>query len=275
MLKLKQVFAIGIVTFIPFAAYAAPAFKAPFACGQTWSYSTYPGHNYNALDFVRWDNGATSGAAVLASAGGTVSVSSIGWNGGAGNMVVINHGNGWSTHYFHLNAIHVSVGASIGQGQQIGTVGSTGQSTGPHLHYEQRLNSTAQSIVINGNSLAPYPGSYGQRVLTSDNGCGGTTPPPPPPSGNKYWVDTWADANGRSSPGGTITGTLYKGTHYVYCKVWGPKVQNSTGTQWNHWWLKTDLDVGPTNQWVSAYMLSRWGNDEAKDNSGAVIPNCP
>ncbi|WP_228277774.1 hypothetical protein [Acinetobacter haemolyticus] len=57
MLKLKQVFAIGIVTFIPFAAYAAPAFKAPFACGQTWSYSTYPGHNYNALDFVRWDNG--------------------------------------------------------------------------------------------------------------------------------------------------------------------------------------------------------------------------
>ena len=98
---------------------------------------------------------------MLASAGGTVSVSSIGWNGGAGNMVVINHGNGWSTHYFHLNAIHVSVGASIGQGQQIGTVGSTGQSTGPHLHYEQRLNSTAQSIVINGNSLAPYPGSYG------------------------------------------------------------------------------------------------------------------
>ncbi|RLZ10123.1 M23 family metallopeptidase [Acinetobacter sp. 2JN-4] len=274
MLKLKRAFAIGIMTFVPFAAYAAPSFKAPFACGQTWSYSTYSGHNYNALDWVRWDNGPTSGAAVLASAGGTVSVSSAGWNGGAGNMVVINHGNGWSTHYFHLNSINVNVGASIGQGHQIGTVGSTGQSTGAHLHFEQRLNNSAQSIVINGKSLAPYPYSYGQKALTSDNGCSGTTPPPPP-TGNKYWVDTWGDANGRSSPGGTVTGTLYKGTHYTYCKVWGPKIQNATGTQWNHWWLKTDLDVGPTNQWVSAFMLSRWGNDEAKDNNGTVIPNCP
>ena len=274
MFKLVKLTSIFITSLLPCAVYAAPTFKAPFSCGQTWTYSTYSGHNYNALDWVRWDNGATAGASALAAAAGTVTTSAIGWNGGAGNMIVVDHGGGWTTHYFHLNALSVSVGTQVAQGQKIGTVGTTGDSSGDHLHFEQRLNGTAQPIVINGNSLAPYPYSYGQRTITSDNGCGGTTPPPPP-SGNKYWVDTWGDANGRSSPGGTVTGTLYKGTHYVYCKVWAPKIQNSTGTQWNHWWLKTDLDVGPTNQWISAFMLSRWGNDEAKDNNGVVIPNCP
>ncbi|NGN64767.1 M23 family peptidase, partial [Streptomyces sp. A7024] len=43
---------------------------------------------------------------------------------------------------------------------------------------------------------------------------------------------------------------------------------------YNHWWLKTDPDVGPANQYVSAYYLSRWGNDEARDNNGTVIPDC-
>ena len=88
----------------------------------------------------------------------------------------------------------------------------------------------------------------------------------------KFWVDTFADAPGHSTPGGTQTGTLYKGTNYVFCKVWGPEVR--VGTAYNHWWMKTDLDVGPANQWVSAYYLSRWGNDEAKDNNGVDLPNC-
>lgn len=89
-----------------------------------------------------------------------------------------------------------------------------------------------------------------------------------------WWVDTFASAPGYSSPGGTRTGTLYAGTNYVYCKVWGPVVQ--VGSAYNHWWLLTDLDTGNPwqNQWVSAYYLSRWGNDEAKDNGGVVIPNC-
>jgi hypothetical protein len=90
----------------------------------------------------------------------------------------------------------------------------------------------------------------------------------------KYWVDTFADAPGSSSPGGPRTGTLYAGTNYVYCKVWGPKVQH--GSDYNHWWLLTDLDAGNPrrNQYVSAYYLARWGNDVAKDNRGVVIPNC-
>jgi cell wall-associated NlpC family hydrolase len=103
--------------------------------------------------------------------------------------------------------------------------------------------------------------------------CPGSTPPPPPPPPTKYWVDTFSDASVYASPTSTsVTGTLRQGTSYVYCKVWGPVV--SDGSSFNHYWLKTDPDEGPANQYVSAYYLSRWGNDEAKDNSGTIIPDC-
>lgn len=45
-------------------------------------------------------------------------------------------------------------------------------------------------------------------------------------------------------------------------------------TTYNDWWLRTDPDTGPAGQYVSAYYLSKWGNDEAKDNNGNVIPDC-
>jgi hypothetical protein len=101
--------------------------------------------------------------------------------------------------------------------------------------------------------------------------CAGAPPPPPPTT--KYWVDTFANATGYSSPGGTPTGTLNRGTNYVFCKKWGPEVR--VGNAFNHYWMLTDLDTGPAKQYVSAYYLTRWGNDEARDNSGAVLPNCP
>ncbi|MCI1730111.1 MAG: N-acetylmuramoyl-L-alanine amidase [Chiayiivirga sp.] len=100
--------------------------------------------------------------------------------------------------------------------------------------------------------------------------------PPPPPAADtnvRYWVDTYANAPGYGSPSSTAqTGTLYQGTSYVYCKTWGREVRN--GSTFNRWWMKTDLDVGPANQWVSAYYLSRWGNDEARDNGGYDLPRC-
>ncbi|MER6984208.1 DUF1906 domain-containing protein, partial [Streptomyces carpinensis] len=98
---------------------------------------------------------------------------------------------------------------------------------------------------------------------------GGSVPPAP----TKYWVDTFANAPVYASPTSTTqTGTLNAGTNYVYCKVWGRQIGDAT--TYNHWWLKTDPDIGPANQYVSAYYLSRWGNDEAKDNNGTVIPDC-
>jgi murein DD-endopeptidase MepM/ murein hydrolase activator NlpD len=82
-----------------------------------------------------------TGDAVRATAAGTVTHS--GWNGGYGKMVEIDHGNGLSTRYAHLSEATVQVGQSIRLGQVVGKLGSTGRSTGPHLHYETRVDGDA------------------------------------------------------------------------------------------------------------------------------------
>jgi cell wall-associated NlpC family hydrolase/uncharacterized protein (DUF3820 family) len=124
---------------------------------------------------------------------------------------------------------------------------------------------------------AYYLSRWGNDVAKDNSGTDITTctsDPPPPTSVTKFWVDTSANAAGFGSATSTTqTGTLYKGTNYVFCKVWGRQISDSSGN-YNHWWLKTDLDVGPAGQYVSAYYLSRWGNDVAKDNSGTDIPTC-
>lgn len=78
------------------------------------------------------------GASVLAPASGTVIKA--GYTGGYGNMVEISHGDGLTTRYGHLSKIDVTVSQQVTRGQLIAYVGSTGRSTGPHLHYELRLN---------------------------------------------------------------------------------------------------------------------------------------
>jgi murein DD-endopeptidase MepM/ murein hydrolase activator NlpD len=84
------------------------------------------------------DIAAPMGTTVQAAAGGTVI--SAGWYGGYGNYVLIDHGGGMATGYGHLSQIFVSAGQQIQKGQAIGAVGSTGMSTGPHLHFEVRLH---------------------------------------------------------------------------------------------------------------------------------------
>lgn len=87
------------------------------------------------------DLAAPQGAAVAATSPGTVVVA--GWCGGYGECVTIDHGGGILTLYGHLSRIDVAPGQAVGQGQSIGLVGSTGRSTGPHLHYEVRINGQA------------------------------------------------------------------------------------------------------------------------------------
>ena len=84
------------------------------------------------------DIGAPSGTPILAADSGTVILAGV--NGGYGNCVMISHGNGRVTLYGHMSSIAVSNGASVTQGDVIGYVGSTGLSTGPHLHFEVRVD---------------------------------------------------------------------------------------------------------------------------------------
>jgi murein DD-endopeptidase MepM/ murein hydrolase activator NlpD len=83
------------------------------------------------------DIAAPMGTTVTAAAGGTVIMAQ--WYGGYGNYILIDNGGGFSTGYGHLSAIYVSTGQAVQRGQAIGAVGSTGQSTGPHLHFEIRI----------------------------------------------------------------------------------------------------------------------------------------
>lgn len=84
------------------------------------------------------DIGASTGSSILAASGGTVT--SAGWNSSMGNYVMISHGNGLVTIYMHASVLCVSSGQNVSAGQQIALVGSTGDSTGPHLHFSVRLN---------------------------------------------------------------------------------------------------------------------------------------
>ena len=82
-----------------------------------------------------------TGDPVHVTANGTVVTA--GWNGGYGNMVEVSHGNGLATRYGHMSKIEVKVGQMVKIGQVIGRIGSTGRSTGPHLHYETRVEGEA------------------------------------------------------------------------------------------------------------------------------------
>ena len=84
------------------------------------------------------DIDASYGTPVMVAASGTVTIA--GRERGYGNVIYVDHGAGLSTRYGHLSQIDVKIGQTVTRGQTIGLVGSTGRSTGPHLHYEVRIN---------------------------------------------------------------------------------------------------------------------------------------
>ena len=116
---------------------------APSSAGLIWPVSgtlTSPfgmrwGRMHEGIDI-----GAPEGTPIYAAAGGTVIYA--GWEGGYGNLTVIDHGNGLSTAYGHQSQIAASNGQTVARGQVIGYVGNTGHSFGPHLHFEVRVNGT-------------------------------------------------------------------------------------------------------------------------------------
>ncbi|MEO3771832.1 peptidoglycan DD-metalloendopeptidase family protein [Micromonospora sp. B9E7] len=201
-------------------ALAAPTFKVPFPCGQSWSGQTRSGHSpANAVDFNRTDD---LGDPVVASAPGTVDrVTDLGGTS-YGKYVRINHGGGYSTYYAHLNGFNVSVGQTVGYGKVLGWVGSTGGSTGPHLHYEQRLNGGDIQVRFNG-TLALY---WGTKTYTSDNGCSSG-------SGNGTVDTSGTPLTVRSGPGTgyASVGTVADGTRVtIACQTSGTTVTGTYGT---------------------------------------------
>ncbi len=120
-------------------AHAAPEtdFEMPFPCGQEWTGTTRSSHSpsYYAIDWNRPDD---DGDPVVAAATGTVVVAEPRGTSGYGNWVRVSHLDGESTIYAHLKSVSVAVGQTVDQGTLLGTLGSTGNSTGPHLHFEER-----------------------------------------------------------------------------------------------------------------------------------------
>jgi len=93
-----------------------------------------PGYEFHTGQDIE----APLGAPVVAGASGKILF--VGWQNGYGQLVVVDHGGGLTTRYGHLSHIDVDAGQQVSRGQLVGKVGSTGRSTGPHLHYEVRIN---------------------------------------------------------------------------------------------------------------------------------------
>lgn len=134
------------------AAYKGKRENAPAGTGNfgkllfptKGKYTQYYHYGHYAVDIAQ--NG---GASVWAANGGTVVRAAKGWNGGYGNVVVVDHGNGMTTLYAHLKEIYVSVGQEVGRGEAVGYMGNSGRvygRTGIHLHFE---------VIVNGAKKNP------------------------------------------------------------------------------------------------------------------------
>lgn len=114
------------------------------------------------------DLAAASGTPILAFGPGTVTMS--GWNGGYGNYISIDHGGGLMSFYGHCSALYVKKGATVKAGQKIAAVGTTGSSTGNHLHFGMHKNGSPvnpQSYVKDSDTTANYTGSGGAGTATN------------------------------------------------------------------------------------------------------------
>jgi hypothetical protein len=230
-------------------------FQLPFPCGQVWSGQSRTNHSPQlSLDFNRTND---FGDTVVAAAAGKVTRVENEGNTSYGRWIEIDHGNGYRTRYAHLSVQLVSVGQTVAQGKKIGEVGSTGGSTGPHLHYEQRHNGVPQKPTFNG-SLSLF---FGTKNYTSHNSCGGGgggggggAPGTVNTNGAKLTVRSTPSTNGNDvgsvSDGQVVT---------IKCQVKGQSVSGTYGTS-------TLWDYIGNGYIADAYVMT--GSD------GQVAPTC-
>jgi hypothetical protein len=229
----------------PGTAVAAPAWQMPFPCGQVWEGQTRTSHSpANAVDFNRTND---DGDPVVAAAGGRVSRVENTGSTSYGRWIEIDHGGGYRSRYAHLSVQRVSVGQQVHRGQLIGNVGSTGGSSGPHLHFEELLNGTPIKISFNGSQIY----YWGTRSYTSRN-CSvtGTVNTAGSPLTVRSGPSTSYAAVGSVADGATVT---------IRCQTRGQTITGTYGT--------TDLWDYIGSGYVSdAYVYT--GSD------GQVAPNC-
>ncbi|MBX7237072.1 MAG: LysM peptidoglycan-binding domain-containing M23 family metallopeptidase [Caldilineales bacterium] len=134
----------------PYVPRTVTVFNGPVPAGARRGTGTFVMPAGGTLTQKYWgghravDIGAWLGSPVAASDSGFVVYA--GWDKtGYGNLIVVDHGNGYTSYYAHLSKIFVRVGESVARGQRIGSVGSTGHSTGPHLHFEIRYRGVQQN----------------------------------------------------------------------------------------------------------------------------------
>lgn len=125
-----------------------PDFEMPFPCGDTWNGRTFTAHS-PSIRAIDWNKTNDLGAPTVSAAPGIVTTATNLGSRSYGQYVVVDHGNGWSTLYAHLSAIWSTPGQAVDQGTILGLVGSTGGSSGPHLHFEERYNRTDQTPYFN------------------------------------------------------------------------------------------------------------------------------
>lgn len=117
---------------------ATGKFRRPASGNLTSGFGYRWGTMHNGIDIAN-----SYGTSIYASDGGVVTCA--GWQGGYGNLVIIDHGNGFKTYYGHASKVLVKTGQKVGKGEKIALMGSTGNSTGSHVHFEIRKNGTPQN----------------------------------------------------------------------------------------------------------------------------------
>lgn len=250
--------ALGIVGVGALGAGAAPAFAAgpafqlPFPAGERWTGSTRADHSpANAVDFNLADGSEDRGRPVLVSAPGTVTRVEDKGEESYGRWVEVDHGDGWTTRYAHLDEQAVSIGQKLEAGSLIGKLGSTGRSSGPHLHFEQRQGGEAVKCTFDGRP-ALY---WGKQEYVSNNAEGGTPTPPPETAPGTVVTET-LPLTVRSGPGTTFdqVDSLASGTEVaIECHQEGTEVSGTFGTS-------TLWDRIGENRWVPDVYV-RTGSD--------------
>ncbi|MBQ3151804.1 MAG: peptidoglycan DD-metalloendopeptidase family protein [Clostridia bacterium] len=129
----------GEVTVENDGTLAFPLRYSPSECVMSAPFGQYPsGGTHRGVDMYVRAQGKTYGAEILAAQSGKVLEA--GWHSTMGNYIILDHGNGLNTVYMHCSSLKVSKGMTVNQGQVIGLVGNTGNSSGPHLHFEVRIS---------------------------------------------------------------------------------------------------------------------------------------